>query len=104
VLLTTICLLETNQLKLCPENPLWVDVEAFEEEAVRARHVREPPAYRAALELYTGELLPEDLYEHWVEDRSEELRRTYLSLLVELAKLYEERKEFEPAIEAWNAR
>ena len=44
--------------------------------------------------------MPEDRYEPWAEERRAELRGLYLSLLVELAGLYEERKEFEPAIEA----
>jgi len=92
--------LRNGQLELCREGPLWVDVEAFEEAAATARRVREPAAYLAALDLYGGDLLPGDRYEEWAEDRREELRRTYLSLLVELAGLYEERKEFGAAIEA----
>ena len=87
-------------LALCPEGPLWVDVEAFEEAAATARHSRESAAYRAAAELYSGELLPEDRYEEWTQERREELRQLHLTLLVELAELYEEREEYEPAIEA----
>jgi predicted ATPase/DNA-binding SARP family transcriptional activator/DNA-binding CsgD family transcriptional regulator len=92
--------LRGDMLALCPEGPLWVDVEAFEEAAAAARRGREPAAYRAAMDLYPGELLPEDRYEAWVEERREELRGTYLSLLSELAALYEGRKAFGPAIEA----
>jgi len=65
-----------------------------------ARHAREVAAFRAALDLYTGELLPQDRYEGWVEQRRAELRALYLSLLVELAELYEEQAEHKPAIEA----
>jgi hypothetical protein len=66
------------------------------------RPSRRPPpplvaAYRAAIELYAGELLPEDLYEEWTQERRAKLRRTYLELLVELAGLHEEREEYEPA-------
>ncbi len=86
-------------LELCPESPLWIDVETFEEAAATARRAREPAAYRAALDLYAGDLLPEDRYEAWTEDRREELRRSRLALLVELARLYEERGEFGRAIE-----
>jgi non-specific serine/threonine protein kinase len=85
---------------LCPEGPLWVDVEAFEDAVSSARRGREPSAYRAALDLYAGELLPEDLYEEWAENRREELQNSYLALLIELAGLYEEREELESAIEA----
>jgi DNA-binding SARP family transcriptional activator len=87
-------------LELCPDARLWVDVEAFEEAATAARRAGDPATYRAALDLYAGDLLSEDRYEEWAEERREGLRRTYLSLLVELAGLYEERGEFGPAIEA----
>lgn len=43
--------LQGDLLALCPEGPLWVDVEAFEEAARTARHVYEPAAYRAAVDL-----------------------------------------------------
>jgi predicted ATPase/DNA-binding SARP family transcriptional activator/DNA-binding CsgD family transcriptional regulator/Tfp pilus assembly protein PilF len=88
-----------EQLALRPEGHLWVDVEAFEEATAAARRAREPAAHRAAIALYTGELLPEDRYEEWAEEKREELRATYVSLLGELAALYEERGEFGPAIE-----
>jgi predicted ATPase/DNA-binding SARP family transcriptional activator/DNA-binding CsgD family transcriptional regulator len=88
-----------DQVALCPEGSLWVDVEAFEEAAATARRIREPAAYRAAIDLYAGELLPEDRYEEWTQERREALRGTYLSLLLELAVLHEEREEFERSIE-----
>jgi DNA-binding SARP family transcriptional activator len=92
--------LRDEQLALCPEGPLWVDVEAFEEAAATARHVLDPAAYRAAIDLYAGELFPQDRYEAWAEARRAELRMTYLSLLVELAGLYEQRGQLGEAIEA----
>jgi predicted ATPase/DNA-binding SARP family transcriptional activator/DNA-binding CsgD family transcriptional regulator len=92
--------LRGEQLTLCPDSPLWVDVEAFEEAAVTARRALEPAAYRAAIDLYSGELLPQDRYEGWAEERRAQLRGLYLSLLIELAALYKERKEFELGIEA----
>jgi len=79
-----------ESLVLCPEGWLWVDVEAFEEAAVMARRSRDPAAYRAAIELYAGELLPDDRYEEWAQARREEVSRLHLALLVELAVLYEE--------------
>jgi predicted ATPase/DNA-binding SARP family transcriptional activator/DNA-binding CsgD family transcriptional regulator/Tfp pilus assembly protein PilF len=92
--------LRSEQLTLCPDSPLWVDLEAFEEAGATARHSPlEPAAFRAAIDLYAGELLPEDRYEPWVEERRAEQRELYLSLLLELATLYEERKEFELGIE-----
>jgi DNA-binding SARP family transcriptional activator len=96
-------LLRGEQLALCPDAPLWVDVEAFQEASTVARRAREPAAYQAAIDLYAGELLPEDRYEEWTESRRQELRQRFLSLLVELARLYEERgaeEELELAVQA----
>ena len=89
-----------EQLVLCPKGELWVDVEAFEEAAATARRSRDRAAYRAALNLYAGELLPKDPYEEWAEVPREGLRQLFLSLLVELGRLYEERGEYGPGIEA----
>jgi predicted ATPase/DNA-binding SARP family transcriptional activator/DNA-binding CsgD family transcriptional regulator len=93
-------LLRDEQLNLCPDSPLWVDVEAFEQTAATARQAMEPQAFRAAIDLYAGELLPEDRYEGWVEERRAQLRELYLSLLLELGALLEGRGDFGEAIEA----
>ena len=96
-------LLRGEQLTLCPDAPLWVDVEAFQEASAVARRAREAAAYRAAIELYSGELLPEDRFEQWTQSRRGELRQTFLSLLVELSGLYEEgggKEELELAVQA----
>jgi predicted ATPase/DNA-binding SARP family transcriptional activator/DNA-binding CsgD family transcriptional regulator len=92
--------LRDEQLALCPEGQLWVDVEAFEEAAATARRSRDPAAYRAAIELYAGELLSADRYEEWAEEHRRRLREMYLSLLLELAHLCEEHADFNSAIEA----
>jgi predicted ATPase/DNA-binding SARP family transcriptional activator/DNA-binding CsgD family transcriptional regulator len=93
--------LRGEQLTLCPDSPLWVDVKAFEEAAATARHAfPEPAAFRAAIDLYSGELLPQDRYEPWLEERRTQLKELYLTLLLEVGALYEERKEFGEAIEA----
>ncbi len=90
---------EDESLVMCPNGELWVDVEAFEKAAATGRRAQDPAAYRAALDLYGGELLPGDRYENWAEGRREVLQQLYLALLVELAGLYEERGEYGPAIE-----
>jgi predicted ATPase/DNA-binding SARP family transcriptional activator/DNA-binding CsgD family transcriptional regulator len=92
--------LQGEQIALCPGGQLLVDVEAFEETAAAARRSKDPLAYRTAIELYSGELLPEDRYEGWAQGRREELRQLHLALLVELAGLYEERGEHVLAVEA----
>jgi predicted ATPase/DNA-binding SARP family transcriptional activator/DNA-binding CsgD family transcriptional regulator len=91
--------LQDDLLVLCPDSPLWVDVDAFEDAGANARRVRDPAAYRLAVDLYAGELLPEDRYQAWAEERRAQLRELYLSLLLEMAALHEERGEYGQAIE-----
>jgi predicted ATPase/DNA-binding SARP family transcriptional activator/DNA-binding CsgD family transcriptional regulator len=91
---------EDESLVLFPGGSLWVDVEVFEGAALTARRSRDPASYMAAIDLYAGDLLPEDRYEVWAEGRHDVLRQLYLALLIELAGLYEERVEHAPAIEA----
>src|SRR5205807_997705 len=50
-----------------------VDVDRLKGAAVDARRLGTPAAYRAALSLYGGELLPENPYDDWAEDRRDEL-------------------------------
>ena len=92
--------LRGEQIALCPDIPLYVDVEAFEDAAAAARHARDPASYGLALDLYEGDLLPEDRYAEWTEDRRAQLRNLYLALLIELARVYEERGDPERAVEA----
>src|SRR5689334_3807108 len=66
---------------------LRVDVDGFEAAAAAAREEPGLERHQAAIELYTGELLPEDRYEDWTTARRESLRETYKGLLVELADL-----------------
>ena len=77
-----------------------IDVEAFEAAASRARESQDPAAYQAALELYAGELLPDDCYEAWTFQPREALRQTYLTLLLELAQLYEASHDYTRGISA----
>ena len=84
---------EDESLALYPSGDIWVDAGAYEEAAKGARRAREPLAYEAALDLYRGELLPEDRYEEWAEGPRARLRGIHLSLLSELASLYEEQAE-----------
>jgi predicted ATPase/DNA-binding SARP family transcriptional activator/DNA-binding CsgD family transcriptional regulator len=90
---------DNEALILGQEGSLWVDAEAFEEATIAARREKFPSAYEAAMELYTGELLPGDREEAWTEGRRESLRRLYLALLLDLATLHEEREEYERGIE-----
>jgi DNA-binding SARP family transcriptional activator len=93
-------LLRDEQLTLCPDGPLWVDADAFQEAESTARHALEPATLRTAIDLYAGELLPQDRYEPWVEQRRTQLEELYLLLLLDLGALLEVRGEYEEAIEA----
>jgi predicted ATPase/DNA-binding SARP family transcriptional activator len=86
---------------LAPADLVWVDAHAFEEAVAGAWQLRTPASADAALALYRGDLLPDDRYEEWVEQRRTTLRTGYLALLARLAALYEERGEPVEAIGAW---
>jgi predicted ATPase/DNA-binding SARP family transcriptional activator len=85
-------------LCLCPNAPLWIDADAFDAAAHAALGSPDLAAHQAALALYAGELLPEDLYEDWAGPRRTALRLAYLSLLTDLAGLQEAREEHLEAI------
>lgn len=91
--------LHNKWLSLCPNGTVWTDVEAFEDAAAGARRMDTPAAYEMALNLYAGDLLPQDQYDEWAETRRTELREMHLQLLVELAGLYEKLGQPYPAIE-----
>jgi len=90
--------LQGEMLLLASEQPLWIDVEAFEATAAHARLSQNPDAYHAALALYTGDLLPEDRYEDWASPRRDLLRQTYLGLMLGLACLLEAQRAYREAI------
>jgi predicted ATPase len=66
-----------------------VDVDELERAAAAARHAGTAAAYRAALSLYPGELLPENRYDDWADSRREELACLSAELTSELAELGE---------------
>ena len=79
-----------DQVHLYPGGEVWTDVGAFEAAAAEARRKRESQGYARAVGLYAGDLLPEDPYEDWAAGRREELRRLYLTLLLEQAEVAQE--------------
>ena len=62
-----------------------IDVDRLERSAADARRRPTPAAYRAALSLYRGELLPENRYDDWVEGRRDELAGLAAALDAELS-------------------
>ncbi len=87
-----------ERLLLYPEGPLWIDVEAFEAATAAARRSGEVAAYQAAIDLYAGDLRPEERDEDWTTTRRESLRETFLGLLLELADLHKRDGEYLSAI------
>jgi predicted ATPase/DNA-binding SARP family transcriptional activator len=81
----------------------WLDTEAFEAACRRARQTRDPRDYRAAAELYRGDLLPEDRFEEWAEGPREALRERHLSLLVEYAEVLTGRGEHTQVVDIMGA-
>jgi predicted ATPase len=79
--------LHEEVITLCRHDPVEIDFVGFEAAAAAARELSTLAAYRAALEAYGGELLPEDRYEDWAEPRREELAELHRALSDELAAL-----------------
>ena len=63
------------------------DVDELEPRGRRAPRHATPAGYRAALAVYSGELLPENRYEDWAVDRRDVLARLHAELSEELAAL-----------------
>lgn len=56
-------------------------------------------AYERAVELYAGDLLPEDPYEEWITSRGNALRASFLTLLTRAGKRAREQGQANRAIE-----
>ena len=82
------------------EGPLEIDGEDFRHAAEAARRSQDPIRYEEALGLYGGDLLPDDASEDWTVFSREELRELRISLLLELAQLWEECDRRGAALEA----
>jgi predicted ATPase/DNA-binding SARP family transcriptional activator len=89
---------EGDLLTLAGGEAVWVDVQAFERAVTRAWQALSPATARAALDLYSGDLLPDDRYEAWAEPRRAALRASFLALLTRLGQLHAERGETSEAI------
>jgi len=78
-----------GELLCLPSERVWVDVDSFRAAVARARRSGDPDAYAEAIELYGEGLLPEDRYEEWVIERSDELQFEFVTVLEELASMLE---------------
>lgn len=92
--------MQRQVLRLTPPGPLWIDALVFEERAEIALQSDDPSLSYGCIDLYAGDLLPEDRYEEWAEAPREQFRDHYLTVLSHLGRLHEERNEPAPAIDA----
>lgn len=89
-------LTKEGQVILNAPDGLWIDVLEFENLAADAlKSNGDEKLCEAALALYAGDLLSEDLYEDWASERRENLRLTHRRLLQKLGKIYESEERFE---------
>jgi DNA-binding SARP family transcriptional activator len=91
--------LHQQVLSFEPADAVWVDAEAFQAAVLVARSSPDLDAHLAAQALYTGDLLPEDLYESWTQRARDSLHEMFLDLLLNTARLQEERGASADAIE-----
>ncbi len=68
-----------------------IDIDKFENLARYGLRSREVDELTSAVDIYGGELLPEDRYEDWAEGRREHLARLYAEVLVSLAEALQRR-------------
>lgn len=69
--------------------PLSIDAEEFERAATRALERQDAASCEAAIRLYRGDLLTEDLYEDWLTAPRHHLRNLYRNLVLFLAAVGE---------------
>lgn len=88
-----------ERLSLAPDHAVEVDVVMFETAVHAARCHGTADTLQRAVDLHTGELLPEDRYEDWTAARREALRESFLLLLIDLAAVHEAARNNQPAID-----
>jgi DNA-binding SARP family transcriptional activator len=76
-----------------------IDVDEFERAAVSAAQSGAADDLAVAIDLYHGELLPEDRYEEWTHARRRALHDTYVNLLLALADQREAQREYHSAVD-----
>jgi predicted ATPase/DNA-binding SARP family transcriptional activator len=82
--------LKDETVSLCPDGGIEVDVDEFESAAHDALASGRRGDIEAALDLYPGDLLPDDRYADWAHARREILQRLRSALMFELAARLEE--------------
>lgn len=81
-------LTQNQQVRLTAPGDLWIDAEQFASMSVRAFRSGIASECEAALALYGGDLLSEDLYSEWCTRRRDQLRALHQEILMKLGSLY----------------
>ncbi|MDQ3880416.1 MAG: response regulator [Chloroflexota bacterium] len=88
------------------EIPYWSDVDAFDEHARAGRAAQARGdmdglriEYAAALELYRGPYLPEDIYDDLIGRERDRLREEFFVVSTELMKALADRGEYDAAVD-----
>ena len=90
--------LDGDAITLAPSADLQIDIASFEASAKLALRGHDPLVCQATAELYTGDLLPDDLYLDWLETPRQALRQRYAEVL-RAGKLWQRLIALDPADE-----
>jgi DNA-binding SARP family transcriptional activator len=80
----------------CPQADVQIDAATFRHEmdaalalAGKKQWMEAAEKFEDAVAIYGGELLPEDRYEDWAEERRSDLKRDYIHSMLQLATCFE---------------
>jgi len=88
----------SGAVELWPAGELAIDVDEFEAASAAALESGDAMALLDSIDRYPGELLPDDRFEPWSEDRRREVRERFLMLL-RRAGLWQRVADLEPTDE-----
>ena len=89
---------DSNLINLVAPHYLHIDVERFQQQYKQALTSMNLAALRAAANLYTGELLPEDRFESSFEDLRNNLAQCFNQLLIAISDMEEADKNYSASI------
>jgi DNA-binding SARP family transcriptional activator len=90
---------QKQQITLHSPTGLYIDTDEFERLAAVAIKNADVEAGEAAIELYQGDLLTEDIYEEWLSVKRESLRLLYRKVAAKTASIHAENKDYQKSIE-----
>jgi DNA-binding SARP family transcriptional activator len=86
-------------LRQSPE--LWIDADEFEQTLESAHGAQQPLALlERASALYSGDYLPDDVYEDWSTPKRDLLKRAWIDLQMRLAEELENQSDIDGAVRA----